>query len=204
MKKFLFFLVVLLSTLTAQTVSAQVYDGITQPTTWRIWMPVTISTKEHSSASVAPFVGYKYNVCDNFNVTGVAQYNIGTETFTPQVWLNAGYKNFWFLTRNIVDTKTGKYSNTISATYKLPAGFHIDATWFNFYNDKFCQNDRLQVLGGLNIKNKVIVNSGYQFKGSTKGYVGNVRWKITDTQWLQIKYDHGVHQLNVAMAMHFN
>lgn len=203
MKKFIIATILLVGL--AFSASAQVYDGITQPTTWRIWLPVTVSTHAHTSVQSAPFVGYKVKVNDYFNVTGVASYNLGKEVFTPQVWLNAGYKNFWFLTRNIVNTKTGEYSNTISATYKLPKGWHIDATWSNFFNkDKFFNNDRLQAVIGYNINNKVIINSGYQFKGDTKGYVGNVRWKITDSQWLQLKYDHGLKQVNVAMSMHFN
>lgn len=203
MKKIIIALVFVLCNLVSA--NAQVYDGITQPTTWRIWLPVSVSTEAHSATQSTPFVGYKVKATNWLNFTGVAQWNLGKEVFTPQVWINANYKNFYFLTRNIVNAKNGKYSNTISATYKLPKNFMIDATWSGFFNDgKFHDgNDRLQVVGGVNL-GKVIVNSGYQFLGNTKGYVGNVRVKLTDTQWLQFKYDHGVHQFNVAMAMHFN
>ncbi|MBO5710434.1 MAG: hypothetical protein J6R62_02800, partial [Rikenellaceae bacterium] len=97
---------------------AQIYDGITQPTRFRVWVPITTSLHESNSTTVAPFIGYKQEVCDWFSVTPVLQYNINNEVFTPQVWLNFNVKQkFYVLSRSIYDTKANEYRHTLSATY---------------------------------------------------------------------------------------
>lgn len=55
----LFIMLVLVAISLAAT--AQVYDGITQPTKFRIFMPVTTSLHGNGS-TVAPFIGYRADV----------------------------------------------------------------------------------------------------------------------------------------------
>lgn len=188
----------------AMCVKAQVYDGITQPTKWRIWVPVTANLHGHGKTSVAPFVAYKQDLGEHFSVTGVAQYNIGNESFIPQIWLNANIgKKFYVLSRSIYDTKANLYKHTMSATYKLPLGFMVDGTWENLYNGKkFCDGDRLQFLGGYAFK-CFVVNAGYSCR-TDKGFVANVRWKVTPKDWLQLKYDAGNKSIQVSTALQFD
>lgn len=203
MKRLIFALAAILL-VACTTAKAQVYDGITQPTKWRVWMSVTTPV-DGTGASCAPFVGYKEDITKHFSLTGVVQYNFNNDAVVPQVWLNVDIaKTFFVLSRSIYNTHTEKYSHTMSATYKLPLGFMIDATWDNLYNgDKWCDTDRLQVVGGYNIKNKVIFNAGYSVRNKD-GFVANVRWKVTDGDWLQVKYDKGANTINFAVAFHLN
>lgn len=203
MKKILFALIAILA-LACTKVNAQVYDGITQPTAWRVWMSVTTPTNG-TGATVAPFVGYKQDVAKHFSLTAVAQYNFNNDAVIPQVWLNFDIaKKFFVLSRSIYNTKTEKYSHTMSATYKLPANFMIDATWDNLYNGtKWCDTDRLQIVGGYNINNKVIFNAGYSVRNND-GFIGNIRWKVTNNDWVQMKYDGGAKTINVAVAFHID
>ena len=182
---------------------AQVYDGITQPLRYRIWIPVSANLHGHGSTSVSPFIGYKENLTDWLSVTGIAQYNIGGEAFVPQVWLNLNYKKtFWFLSRSIYDTKANIYRHTLSATVKLPKGFMVDATWDDAYNGhKFIDTDRLQVLGGV-AHGRFVVNAGYSMRNKP-GVIANLRLKITDYDWLQLKYDAGTKAFTFSTALQF-
>ena len=184
--------------------SAQVYDGITQPTRYRIWIPVSANLHGHGSTSVSPFVGYKENLTDWLSATAVAQYNIGGEAFVPQLWLNLNYNKWlWFLSRSIYDTKANIYRHTLSATVKLPKGFMIDATWDDAYNGhKFIDTDRLQVLGGV-AHGRFVVNAGYSMRNKP-GVIANLRLKITDYDWLQFKYDGGAKAFTFSTALQFN
>lgn len=184
--------------------SAQVYDGITQPTRYRIWIPVSANLHGHGSTSVSPFVGYKENLTDWLSATAVAQYNIGGEAFVPQLWLNVNYNKWlWFLSRSIYDTKANIYRHTLSATVKLPKGFMIDATWDDAYNGhKFIDKDRLQVLGGV-AHGRFVVNAGYSMRNKP-GVIANLRLKITDYDWLQFKYDGGDKAFTFSTALQFN
>lgn len=183
---------------------AQVYDGITQPTRYRIWIPVSANLHGHGSTSVSPFVGYKENLTDWLSATAVAQYNIGGEAFVPQLWLNVNYNKWlWFLSRSIYDTKANIYRHTLSATVKLPKGFMIDATWDDAYNGhKFIDTDRLQVLGGV-AHGRFVVNAGYSMRNKP-GVIANLRLKITDYDWLQFKYDGGAKAFTFSTALQFN
>lgn len=183
---------------------AQVYDGITQPTRYRIWIPVSANLHGHGSTSVSPFIGYKENITDWLSATAVAQYNIGGETFVPQLWLNLNYNKWlWFLSRSIYDTKANIYRHTLSATVKLPKGFMIDATWDDAYNGhKFIDTDRLQVLGGV-AHGRFVVNAGYSMRNKP-GVIANLRLKITDYDWLQFKYDGGAKAFTFSTALQFN
>jgi Na+/proline symporter len=183
---------------------AQVYDGITQPTRYRIWIPVSANLHGHGSTSVSPFVGYKENLTDWLSATAVAQYNIGGETFVPQLWLNLKYNKWlWLLSRSIYDTKANIYRHTLSATVKLPNGFMIDATWDDAYNGhKFIDTDRLQVLGGV-AHGRFVVNAGYSMRNKP-GVISNLRLKITDYDWLQFKYDGGAKAFTFSTALQFN
>lgn len=205
MKRLLNFLMVTaIMLVTSMSATAQVYDGITQPTKFRVWLPVSVSTENSSAINSTPFFGFRQDICKHFNATAVLQYNIKGEAFVPQIWLNADIMNkLYFLSRSIYDTRAGLYKHTLSATYKLPVGFHVDATWDNMFNGhKFCDGDRLQVLGGYGCK-EFVINAGYSMRAA-KGFICNVRLKLTGTQWIQLKYDGGAKQVTAAMAMHFN
>lgn len=182
---------------------AQVYDGITQPTRYRIWIPVSANLHGHGSTSVSPFIGYKENITDWLSATAVAQYNIGGEAFVSQLWLNVNYNKWlWFLSRSIYDTKANIYRHTLSATVKLPKGFMIDATWDDAYNGhKFIDTDRLQVLSGV-AHGRFVVNAGYSMRNKP-GVIANLRLKITDYDWLQFKYDGGIKAITVSTALQF-
>ena len=184
--------------------SAQVYDGITQPLRYRVWIPVSANLHGHGSTSVSPFLGYKENITDWLSVTGIAQYNIGGEAFVPQIWVNLNYRKWlWFLSRSIYDTKAGIYRHTLSATVKLPKGFMVDATWDDAYNGhKFFDSDRLQFLGGV-AHGRFVVNAGYSVRNKP-GLIANLRLKITDYNWLQLKYDGGTNSFTFSTALQFD
>lgn len=197
-------LLMAITLLFAVSAKAQVYDGITQPTRFRVWMPVTTSLHGSNATTVAPFIGYKQDVFKWFSVTPVVQYNINSETFIPQVWLNFNVKQkFYVLSRSIYDNRAEQYRHTLSSTYKLPLGFMIDATWDNLYNGKkFCDTDRLQFVGGYAYK-WFVVNAGYSCR-SKPGIITNLRLKITDYNWLQFKYDGGTESIQISCALQFN
>lgn len=193
-----------ISILLGMKARAQVYDGITQPTKFRIWLPVTANLHNSKDVSVAPFVGYKQDIGEHFSITPVLQYNINKEAFIPQVWLNANIaKKFYVLSRSIYDTKANLYKHTLSATYKLPLGFMVDGTWENMYNGKkFCDGDRLQFVGGW-AHRLFVVNAGYSCR-TNPGFIANARWKVTPTDWLQMKYDGGTKSVQIGMALQFD
>lgn len=193
-----------LSLLLGMKARAQVYDGITQPTKFRVWLPVTANLHNSKDVSVAPFVGYKQDIGEHFSITPVLQYNINKEAFIPQVWLNANIaKKFYVLSRSIYDTKANLYKHTLSATYKLPLNFMVDATWENLYNGrKFADTDRLQFVGGWAWK-MFVANAGYSCRAAP-GFIANVRWKVTDYNWLQLKYDGGMKSIQISAALQFN
>lgn len=184
-------------------IRAQVYDGITQPTKFRLFMPVTTSLEGHGS-TVAPFVGYRADVAKWFSVTPVFQYNMNTEAVSLAVWLNVNYQQrIYLLARSVYNTKTKIFTETLSGTVKLPAGFMIDATWDNMYNGRsFCDGDRLQILGGLDYR-RFVFNAGYSMR-SLPGFVANIRFKVTKYNWLQLKYDEGAKAFITSVALQFN
>lgn len=197
-------LLIAFTLLLSMTAKAQVYDGITQPTRFRVWVPITTSIYEGDATTVAPFVGYKQDVCDWFSVTPVIRYNINKEAFTPQVWLNFNVKQkFYVLSRSIYDIQANEYKHTLSATYKLPHGFMIDATWENLYNGKkFCDTDRLQFVAGYGYK-WFVANVGYSCRNKP-GVIANLRLKVTDYNWLQLKYDGGTESIQIGCTLQFN
>lgn len=93
MKKLFIMLVLVAVSLAAK---AQVYDGITQPTKFRIFMSVTTSL-EGNGSTVAPFVGYRADVAKWFSVTPVIQYNMNTEAVSLGAWLNVNYRQWVYL-----------------------------------------------------------------------------------------------------------
>lgn len=187
----------------SMTAHAQVYDGITQPTTYRVWASVSQPTDGTGNASFSFFTGYKYDVAKWFSVTGVANYNVTGQAFSPAVWLNINAGGvFYLLSRNIYDAKNEKFKETVSATVKLPAGFMIDATWDNMFNgDSTLNGDRLQAVGGWGCK-WVIFNAGYSLR-TLPGFIANVRFKLTPQYWLQFKYDGGLNSIAANFAYHF-
>jgi len=198
MKKFSIILIFLLASL---GLSAQVYDGITQPTVFRYWMPVNVSVNNPDNVSAAPFVGVKAILADWVSLTPVVQYNINQETTTPQLWLNLNYKQkYYLLMRTVYNLNTGKLSETLSGTAKL-GSYMIDFTWYNFFrNDKFLQTDRLQFVAGY-ASGRIVFNAGYAFR-MNPGLVTNLRFKMTKLSWLQLRYDTGTDQLSISTAIH--
>ena len=182
---------------------AQVYDGITQPTRFRLFMPVTTSLEGHG-ATVAPFIGYRADVTEWLSLTPIAQYNMTSEAITAGVWVNVSYrKRFYLLARSMYNTKAGLFSETLSGTVKLPAGFMVDATWDNFYNGRsLIDGDRLQFVGGWDYA-RFIINAGYSIR-AYPGFIANLRFKATKYNWLQLKYDGGMNSISVATAIQFN
>lgn len=183
---------------------AQLYDGITQPTTFRVMIPVTASLQDNGGVSASPILSYRYNPLDWFSVTAVAQYNIGERSFMPQIWLNFNVKQtFYILSRSIYNFKTSRYSHTLSATVKLPRGFMVDCTWDNLFDGRrFCTSDRFQVVAGY-AYGKIVGNIGYSMRHK-KGIIANIRFKITDYDWIQLKYDGGMNAVTMQFFIQFN
>lgn len=182
--------------------NAQVYDGITQPTTFRVWTSAS-QPLEGGSASFTSFVGHKYAPAKWFDVTGIANYNFSSGQFSPAVWLgfHAG-EHFHLLSRSIYDANIGNYRHTLSATVKIAKGFHVDATWDNLLNKReFCSGDRLQVLAGWGWKWGAI-NAGYSMRAKA-GFITNLRIKMTNAFWAQFKYDGGIDSITTSIAYHF-
>jgi len=198
MKKFISIMLILIIAVTA---SAQVYDGITQPTKFRYWMPFTTSIDGTGKVFAAPFVGYKVQPADWISFTPVVQYNFSREAVIPQLWVNVNYQQkYYLLFRSIYDLKAEAFSETISGTAKLKQ-FMIDFTWDNFYRaDKFLVNDRLQFLAGYAWK-YVVFNAGYSVKYQS-GFVSNVRIKLTNLSWVQMRYDTGNKTFTLSTAIH--
>lgn len=196
-------LVLVLAVIAIAVTQAQVYDGITQPTRFRLFMPVTASLKGHGT-TVAPFVGYRADLCRWLSFTPVVQYNMKSEAVTAGVWVNVSFrKRFYLLARSMYNTKAGLFTETLSGTVKLPAGFMIDGTWDNLYNGRyFCDGDRLQVVGGWDYR-RIVVNAGYSFRACS-GFVANLRFKVTQYNWLQFKYDEGAKAFITSVALQFN
>lgn len=183
---------------------SQVYDGITQPTKYRIWVPVNTPLDGTGKVTVSPFVGYKITATDWLTFTPVFQYALNTEKSIPQLWINLNYqKKYFILFRNIYDLQADQFRETISGTAKLPKGFMLDFTWDNVYNGtEFLDGDRLQFLGGFAGK-KFVINGGYSVRAKP-GFVTNIRFKITDFNWLQLKYDAGTKSFMMSTALQFN
>jgi hypothetical protein len=200
MKKFIIAAIAALTL--AVSANAQIYDGITQPTTYRVWTSATQSLNG-GDASFGAFMGYKYDVAKWFNVTGIAQYNFNSRQFSPAVWLGFNIcDRVYLLSRNIYDANVGNYRQTLSASVKIPKGFMVDATWDNMFNHgAFCQGDRLQVVGGWGNK-WCIFNVGYSMRAA-KGVIANIRFKMTNAYWLQFKYDGGLNAITTNIAYHF-
>lgn len=203
MKKIIKIAFALIICVISMSVKAQIYDGITQPTQNRIWLALSQPTNGTGDAAFNPFVGYRYDFCKFFNVTGIAQYNFNKKAFSPALWLNFSIKDrVYILSRNIYDCQSEKYKQTLSASVKIPKGFMVDATWDNMYDgSEFIDSDRLQIVGGWGNK-KVIFNAGYSVRNK-KGLVANIRYKITDAYWAQVKIDGGAESVAFNIAYHF-
>ncbi|MDP3452065.1 MAG: hypothetical protein Q8R90_03830 [Bacteroidales bacterium] len=194
-------LTIMLMLILGISASAQVYDGITQPTKFRYWMPFTTSTTTPGNLAAAPFVGYKVQPADWISLTPVIQYNFSREAVIPQLWVNVNYQQkYYLLFRSIYDLKSETFSETVSGTVKLNK-YMVDFTWDNFYRaDKFLENDRLQILAGYAWKH-IIFNTGYSIRDQP-GFVSNVRVKLTSLSWVQLRYDNGNNSFTLSTAIH--
>ena len=196
-------IIIMLVSLLAISAKTQVYDGITQGTRFRVIVPASTNT-ETKNVSSAPFIGYKQDITKWLNVTGVAQYNISTESFTPQLWLNfSANDKIYFLARSIYDSKTKEFRETLSATYKIYKGLHLDSTWENMLVEgDLLERDRLQFLAGYDF-NRFVLNAGYSCR-QYSGFVTNLRVRIDKLNWLQLKYDSGVDVVTLSAGLNFN
>lgn len=166
-------------------------------------MPVTTSLHGNGS-TVAPFVGYRADVAKWLSVTQVLQYNMTSESCflwrMAECELSATVLSFGTFN---VQYERKMFTETLSGTIKLPAGFMIDATWDNLYNGrKFMDGDRLQVLGGLDY-GRFVFNAGYSMR-ALPGFVTNIRFRVTKYNWLQLKYDEGARAFITSVALQFN
>ena len=154
--------------------------------------------------NISPFIGYRADIASWLSLTPVVQYNRVSDAVTAGVWVNVNYlKRFYLLARSMYNMKVGLFTETLSGTVKLPVGFMIDATWDNMYNGRsFCDGDRLQVVGGWDYR-RIVVNVGYSLR-AWSGFVTNLRFKVTQYNWLQLKYDQGNESISVSMALQFN
>lgn len=203
MKKLIFLTFTLIFALAIQA-GAQLYDGITQPVKYRIWIPITTSIDVTGSVSVAPFFGYRHDFNPWLNVTTVSQYNMNRNTIDGQVWVNVNHKQkYYLLSRSIYDFATERYRHTLSGTAKLPLGFMADFTWFDIYNGMgFTETDRLQFLGGWGCKTWAW-NAGYSVR-NRPGFIVNLRVKVTPLDWLQFRYDGGTRAITTSAVFQFN
>ncbi|MBS4056527.1 MAG: hypothetical protein KGZ82_04330 [Bacteroidales bacterium] len=198
MKRFFSILMILLATV---SLSGQVYDGITQPTRFRYWLPLTTSVNTPGSLTAAPFMGYKVQPANWISFTPILQYNFNREAAMPQLWLNVNYQQkYYLLFRSIYDLKTEAFSETVSGTVKLNS-YMVDFTWDNLYrSDGFLINDRLQILAGYAWKH-LVLNAGYSIR-DRPGFVTNARVKLTSLSWLQFRYDSGTDTFTLSTAIH--
>ncbi len=190
----------------ANYTKAQVFDGITQPTTWRFWTPVSLNI-ETNNVNAAPFIGYKIWInnpeTSHFSTTIITQYNFANSSPSLQSWNNVNLLNrrLWFMSRTGYDFDSGKLWEKLSGTLLLPSNFNIDFTWTDFLYFKegahFLETDKLQVVGGYKAYRTVndnkmplfAVNLGARIRGNTTGAVANLRLYIQKTNWLQFRYD---------------
>ena len=93
MRKLFIMLVLVAVSLAAK---AQVYDGITQPTKFRVFMPVTTSL-EGNGSTIAPFVGYRTDVAKWIFFNKVFGYNKTCEAVYFCAWLNLNYNKRFFI-----------------------------------------------------------------------------------------------------------
>lgn len=180
---------------------AQVNDGVNQSSPVRLSIPFTVNI-HNGEANSTPYIGYMYSPAKWINATFMSQYNISEKAFTPQIWVGFVIKDqFYFLSRSLYNSKTGRYSHGFAATFKIRNMFMIDATWTDFYNGKsFFDNDRFQLLAGYAHK-KFVINAGYSML-AYKGLIANARFYITKKLWLQVKYDGGFN--NIVFSSIFN
>lgn len=183
----------------------QIYDGVSQSNTFRVWAGLSQPYRGGESTASSYF-GYKLVLSKRFDVTGIARYNFSSKSFLPAIWLNYNIKDrYYILSRSMVDCRTKKFRQSAAVTVKLPMNFMIDATWDDIYNgSKWCTGDRLQFVAGMNItKIRTIFNVGYSVR-SNKGFVGTVRYKFNNNLWCQARADLGVDVLDFSLAYNFD
>lgn len=79
----------------------------------------------------------------------------------------------------------------------------VDCTWENLFDGRrFCASDRFQVVAGYGY-GKVVGNIGYSMRHQ-KGIIANLRFKITDYDWVQIKYDGGTNAVTMQLFIQFD
>jgi len=184
---------------------AQIYDGVSQSNTFRVWAGISQPYKG-GDASASSYFGYKFTASEWFDITGLARYNFSSGSFLPAIWLNFNIDNrYYILSRSVFDCKEKRYRQSAAATVKLPLNFMIDATWDNIYNGhSWCSGDRLQFVAGMNIvKIRTIFNVGYSCR-SYKGFVGTARYRFNNNLWCQVKADFGIDALDLSLAYNFD
>lgn len=215
-------LLVLFLQLIVNSASAQVFDGMTQPTTWRFWTPVSLSI-ETDKVNAAPFMGYKIWInnpsTSHLSTTAIFQYNFTNQTPSIQSWNNVNLlkRKVWFMSRTGYDIGNDKLWETLSGTVFFPYRLNIDFTWSNFFyfqnGFNFLDNDKLQIVVGYKLvlrlkdgsKRSVFAfNIGARIRGNTTGIVTNLRLYIQKTNWLQFRYDFADKVFMMSAIIQFN
>lgn len=183
-------IILLIVTFIAVNVSSQVYDGYTQPARVRLYMSVNKLFKDAYTAN--SFIGYK--IGSKYSITGVAGYNFNK--MDVGLWLNLALPKTGVLIRNVYSNNS--YDITISGTQKF-GKLHIDGTAFNLYSTSGKQI-RIQTLLGYDA-GPIVVNAGYAFI-IKPALIINIRIRIDELSWMQLKYDSGTNSVSTSMFLH--
>jgi hypothetical protein len=171
-----------------QNLYSQVYDGMTQPTLYRIMSANNIK------GGTTLQLGRKWWIDKNkhFSTTVFYTYFLNKDQHAIESWNNLNFfnKKLYLLSRTGYNITSNNLWETFSGTYLLPYNMMLDFTWYNLYNNnEFFVNDELQVLFGVKLFNQIVVNGGYRVIGETLGPVFNLRFLLIDKfQWLQFRY----------------
>jgi len=166
-------------------------------------MPVTTSLEKNNTI-VMPYIGYRRDPAEWLSLTPLIQYNMNSESILVSLWKNFNYKKkYYILFQSTYNTNKKIFSESISGTIKLSHGYMIDLIWENlYYKNKFCDNDRFYLLAGWDYR-RFVFNAGYS-PFSHQGFIANARFKVTQFNWLQLRYDKGMNSVTVSFALQFN
>jgi hypothetical protein len=203
-KSILFFIFTGLFCFAGQQLYGQVYDGMTQPTLYRIMSANNIK------GSTTLQLGRKWWIDKNrhFSTTVFYTYFLNKDNHAIESWnnLNLFNKQLYLLSRTGYNITTNNLWETFSGSCLLPYNMMLDFTWYNLYNNnEFFVNDELQVLYGVKLFNQFVVNGGYRIFGETPGPVFNIRFLLVDGfQWLQFRYVPNDKLFDIKLYIQFN
>jgi len=190
--------------LAGQNLFGQVYDGMTQPTFYRIMSANNIK------GGTTLQLGRKWWIDKNkhFSTTVFYTYFLNKNQHAIESWnnLNLLNKKLYLLSRTGYNITSNNLWETFSVTYLLPYNMMLDLTWYNIYNNnEFFVNDELQVLFGIKLFNQIVLNGGYRVIGETPGPVFNLRFLLIDKfQWLQFRYVPNDRLFDIKLYIQFD